>query len=104
MATITISHEELFKLLNMMKPFVKRYTKKKAMGINLEATIQKNNLALSIPNCNMNAKCETDGKGKFSIPFLYFYKIIQSTKDNVIIISIVDDKITVGQTSFRVLT
>jgi len=74
------------------------------MSINLEATIQKNNLALSIPNCNMNVKCETYDKGKFSIPFLYFYKIIQSTNENTIKISVEEDKIKVGQTSFKILT
>lgn len=104
MATITISHEELFKLLNTMKPFVRGNTKKKAMGIMLEGTIEKGKFLLSIPNCNMHTKCETVGKAKFSIPFLYFYKIIQSTKDKIITINIEHDKITVGQTSFRILT
>ena len=104
MATITISREELFELLNTMKPFVKRYSSKKAMSINLEATIQKNNLALSIPNCNMNVKCETYDKGKLGIPFLYFYKLFHSTNKNQLKISVEEDKIKVGQTSFKILT
>ena len=104
MITITISHEELFKLLNMMKPFVKTYTKKKAMGIMLDVLIEKGNVKLSIPNCNMQASCETSGIGKFSMAFLYFYEIIKSTKDKMVTISSADNKITVGQTSFRVMS
>ncbi|MDO9155014.1 MAG: hypothetical protein Q7U47_15115 [Paludibacter sp.] len=104
MATITISHEELFKLLNMMKPFVKTYTKKKAMGIMLEVSIEKGVLFMSIPNCTMNANCETTGTGKFSMQYLYFYDIIKTTKSKPITIEIVESKIIIGQTSFRVLT
>ena len=104
MATINISHEDLFKLLNTMKPFVKTYTKKKAMKIMLEVSIEKGVLFMSIPNCNMNAKCETIGTGKFSIQFLYFYEVIKSTKDKMITISSTDSKITVGQISFRIPT
>lgn len=104
MATITISHEELFKLLNMMKPFVKKYTKKKAMGIMLEVSIEKGAISMSIPNCNMNSKCETTGTGKFSMQFLYFYEVIKVANDKMITISTAENKITVGQTSFRVLT
>ena len=104
MATITISHEELFKLLNMMKPFVKRLTKKKAMGIILEVSIEKGVLFMSIPNCNMNSKCETTGTGKFSMQYLYFYDVIKTTKTKTITIEIVEGKIIIGQTSFRVLT
>jgi len=104
MATITISHEELFKLLNMMKPFVKTYTKKKAMGIMIEVSIEKGILLMSIPNCTMNAKCETTGTGKYSMQFLYFYEIIKSTKDKMVTISTAENKITVGLTSFRVIT
>ncbi|MEI6554236.1 MAG: hypothetical protein WCL70_01455 [Paludibacter sp.] len=104
MATITISHEELFKLLNMMKPFVNRYTQKKAMGIMLEVSIEKGTIFMSIPNCNMNSKCETTGTGKFSMQFLYFYEVIKSANDKMVTISTAENKITVGQTSFRVLT
>ena len=104
MSTITISHEELFKLLNMMKPFVKTYSKKKAMGIMLEVSFEKGTLFLSIPNCNMNSIGETTGTGKFSMQFLYFYEIIKSTKDKMVTINTAENKITVGQTSFRVMT
>lgn len=104
MATITISHDELFKLLNMMKPFVKGYTKKKAMGIMLEVSIEKGAMFMSIPNCNMNSNCETTGTGKFSMQFLYFYEVIKVANDKMITISTAENKITVGQTSFRVLT
>ncbi len=104
MATITISHEELFKLLNMMKPLVKTLTKKKAMGIMLEVSIEKGTLFLSIPNCKMNAKCETTGTGKFNMQFLYFYEIIKTSKDKMVTIITEENKITVGQTSFRVIT
>jgi len=104
MATITISHEELFKLLNMMKPFVKTYTKKKAMAIMLEVSFEKGKMFMSIPGCNMNAKCETTGTGKFSMQFLYFYEIIKSSQDKMITISTAENKITVGLTSFRVIT
>ncbi len=104
MAAITISHEELFKSLNTMKPFVKTYTKKKAMKIMLEVTIEKGEMIMSIPNSTMNVKCKTTGTGNFNIQFLYFYEIIKSSQDKMITISTAENKITVGQTSFRVLT
>ena len=104
MATITISHEELFKLLNMMIPLVKTYTPKKAMKLLLEVSIEKGLLLMSIPNCKMNAKCETTGTGRFSMQFLYFYEIIKTSKDKMITVSTDENKITVGQTSFRVIT
>lgn len=104
MAAITISHEELFKSLNTMKPFVKTYTKKKAMKIMLEVTIEKGEMIMSIPNSTMNVKCKTTGTGNFNMQFLYFYEIIKSSQDKMITISTAENKITVGQTSFRVLT
>jgi len=104
MSTITISQEELFKLLNMMKPFVKRYTKKKAIGIMLEVSIEKGTIFMSILNCKTNYKCETTGTGKFSMQFLYFYEIIKFSKDKMVTISIAENKMTVGQTSFKVIT
>jgi len=104
MATITISHEELFQLLNTMKPFVKTYTKKKAIKIMLEVSIEKGIMFMSIPNCTVNAKCDTKGTGKFSMQYLYFYEIIKSTKDKIVTIITEENKLTVGLTSFRVIT
>lgn len=104
MATITISHNELFNLLNMMKPFIKTYTKKKAMKIMLEVSFEKDTMVLSIPNCTMHAKCETVGIGKFSMQFLYFYEILKTTKDKILTITTAENKITIGQIGFKVLT
>lgn len=104
MEKIIIKREELFKLLNMMKPFVKGYSKEVAMGIMLEVSFEKGTIVLSIPNCTMNTKCETIGIGKFSMQFLYFYDIIKTSKDIMIALIVAENKLTVGQTSFRVLT
>lgn len=101
---MTISHDELFKLLNMMKPFVRTYTKKKAMKIMLEVSFEKGTLFLSIPNCKMNAKCETTGIGKFTMQFLYFHEILKTTNDKILTISTAENKITIGQIGFKVLT
>lgn len=104
MATVTVNRNELFKLLNSMKPFVKIHTKKKAMGIMLEATLQKGLLVLSIPNCNMNAAAETSGIAKFRLPFLYFFEIIKMTTTETVSIEITDSKIVIGKTGFKVET
>lgn len=104
MTSFTINHDELFKLLNTMKPFVKTYTKKKAMKIMLEVSFEKGTLVLSIPNCTMHAKCETVGIGKFSMQFLYFYEILKTTKDKILTITTEENKITIGQIGFKVLT
>jgi hypothetical protein len=104
MATITISHEELFQLLNTMKPFVKTYTKKKAIKILLEVSIEKGIMFMSIPNCTVNTKCDTKGTGKFNIQFLYFYEVIKTSNDKMVTINADESKITVGQTTFRLIT
>ena len=59
---------------------------------------------MSIPNSKMNVKCITTGTGNFNMQFLYFYEIIKSSQDKMITISTAENKITVGQTSFRVIT
>ena len=74
------------------------------MKIMLEVTIEKGEMIMSIPNSTMNVKCKTTGTGNFNIQFLYFYEIIKSSQDKMITISTAENKITVGQTSFRVLT
>jgi len=104
MATIIISHEELFKSLNTMKPFVKTYTKKKAMKIMLEVSIEKSEMIMSIPNCTLNVKGKTTGTGKFNIQFLYFYEVIKTNSDKMVTITADAKKITVGQTTFRLIT
>ena len=103
MSAFNINHEELFKLLNMMKPFVKMYTKKNAMNIILEVSFENGTVYMSIPNCTMNGVCVTTGNGKFNIKYLYFYDIIKTSKDKTITISSSDNKITVGQTIFKAL-
>ena len=104
MVTIKIKREELFILLNMMKPFVKQYSKKKAMGINCEAIITEGKITLSIPNCKMVGSGETAGVGSFEMPFLYFYKIIQISTVKLITITIDENKVFFEKTSFNVPT
>ena len=91
MSAFIISHEELFKLLNMMKPFVKMYTKKKALKIILEVSFENETLYMSIPNCTMTGACETTGNGIFSMQFLYFYDIVKTSKGKTITISLSDN-------------
>lgn len=104
MATITISHEELFKSLNTMKPFVKALTKKKALKIMLEVSIENGEIFMSIPNSTLNVKCKTTGTGNFNMQFLYFYEIIKTSNDKMITITTGNNKVTVGQTSYRLIT
>ncbi len=102
MTTIKISRDELMSLLNQMKPFVKQYSKKKAMGINCEAIIKDGSISLSIPNCNMVGNGETTGEGSFTMPFLYLYKVIQVLKIKSITITLAENKVFVENTSFNV--
>jgi hypothetical protein len=52
----------------------------------------------------MHAECKTTGTGKFTMPYLYFYDVIKTNKTEMITIELIEEKIIIGQTSFRVIT
>jgi len=103
MATLTISRQELNVLLNQLLAFVNNYSEAIAKEIMLEISFDKMKLKLSVPECTLSSKCETSGKGKFSIQFMYFYSIMKLNEDEIITISYDENKITILQKNFKII-
>ena len=71
---------------------------------NLRYDADNGEIFMSIPNSTLNVKCKTTGTGNFNMQFLYFYEIIKTSNDKMITITTGNNKVTVGQTSYRLIT
>lgn len=58
MNSFTIDRKELWGLLRTMKPFMKQYTKAKALKIKTEIVFFAGNLTMLIPDCQVRARCK----------------------------------------------
>ncbi len=101
MNSFNINPKEIHQLLKTMTPFIKGYTMKKAMKINLEIVFKDGVLSMSIPNCKVTASCEMQGSGSVKIPFAILYQIVSKSTEKKLNISLLEDSFMVGNTSYK---
>jgi hypothetical protein len=100
MNSFTINRKELWGLLRTMKPFMRQYTKKKALKINAEIVFHAGDLTMAIPDSKVNARCEMRGTGAIYIPFMLLYTYVSKSSEKRITITLLDDGYKIGNTQY----
>lgn len=101
MNSFTIDRKELWVLLRTMKPFMKQYTKAKALKVKSEIVFYAGNLTMSIPGSEVRARCEMRGTGAIFVPFTTIYLYVSKSKEKKITLTILEEGYKLGNTQFQ---
>ena len=101
MNSFTIDRKELWGLLRTMKPFMKQYTKAKALKIKTEIVFFAGILTMSIPDSQVRARCEMRGSGAIHIPFTTIYLYVSKSKEKKITVTLLSEGYMIRNTQFQ---
>ena len=103
MVNAVTTKKELLDIIRYLKVSLKNKQNSKNT-LMCEVTVKTGKLCFAVPGINNELPCTTEGVGRFVTPLLYLDNLISTFHEDVISISVLQDKVQINSVTFKANT